>query len=97
MVTLFCARDRRTPSLHPSRENAWIRIAVLTVALAVVPEIATAQTALSLDDALRISIGLAMLPANEEPNKPLAVIKIVGLTAAMILLGVGVYVLGNRK
>src|ERR1700712_1351223 len=56
MVTLFCARDRRTPSLHPSRENAWIRIAVLTVALAVVPEIATAQTALSLDDALRISI-----------------------------------------
>jgi amino acid transporter len=44
-----------------------------------------------------ISIGLAMLPANDEPNKPLAVIKIVGLTAAMIAVGVGLYVLGNRK
>ena len=40
-----------------------------------------------------ISIGLAMFPADDEPNKPLAVIKIVGLTAAMILLGVGLYVL----
>jgi amino acid transporter len=44
-----------------------------------------------------ISIGLAMLPADDEPNKPLAVIKIVGLTAAMILLGVALYVIGNRK
>jgi amino acid transporter len=44
-----------------------------------------------------ISICLAMLPADDEPNKPLAVIKIVGLTAAMILVGVGLYVLGNRK
>jgi amino acid transporter len=44
-----------------------------------------------------ISIALAMLPANDEPNKPLAVIKIVGLTAAMIAVGVGLYVLGNRK
>jgi len=44
-----------------------------------------------------VSIGLAMLPADDEPNKPLAVIKIVGLTAAMIALGVGLYVLGSRK
>ncbi|MDQ2767271.1 MAG: APC family permease [Gemmatimonadota bacterium] len=44
-----------------------------------------------------ISIALAMLPANDEPNKPLAVIKIVGLTAAMVALGVALYVLGNRK
>lgn len=44
-----------------------------------------------------ISIGLAMLPAEDEPNKPLAVIKIVGLTAAMVAVGVGLYVLGNRK
>jgi amino acid transporter len=44
-----------------------------------------------------ISIGLAMLPAEDEPNKPLAVIKIVGLTAAMIALGVALYVLGNRN
>jgi len=44
-----------------------------------------------------ISIGLAMLPADDEPNKPLAVIKIVGLTAAMIAVGVGLYVAGRRK
>ena len=44
-----------------------------------------------------ISVGLAMLPADDEPNKPLAVIKIVGLTLAMIALGVGLYVAGRRK
>jgi len=43
-----------------------------------------------------ISIGLAMLPADDEPNKPLAVIKIVGLTAALVGLGLALYVLGNR-
>ena len=44
-----------------------------------------------------ISIGLSMLPADDEPNKPLAVIKIVGLTVAMIAVGVGLYVAGRRK
>ena len=44
-----------------------------------------------------ISIGLAMLPADDEPNKPLAVIKIVGLSALMIAFGVGLYVVGRRK
>jgi amino acid transporter len=44
-----------------------------------------------------ISIGLAMLPADDEPNKPLAVIKIVGLSALMIAFGVGLYVAGRRK
>jgi amino acid transporter len=44
-----------------------------------------------------ISVGLAMLPADDEPNKPLAVIKIIGLTAAMIGVGVGLYVAGRRK
>jgi amino acid transporter len=44
-----------------------------------------------------ISVGLAMLPADDEPNKPLAVIKIVGLTAAMMAVGVGLYVAGRRK
>jgi hypothetical protein len=44
-----------------------------------------------------IAIGLAMLPADDEPNKPLAVIKIVGLSAAMIAFGVGLYVVGRRK
>ena len=44
-----------------------------------------------------ISVGLAMLPADDEPNKPLSVLKIVGLTAAMIGVGVGHYVVGRRK
>ncbi|MBK5186653.1 MAG: APC family permease [Gemmatimonadaceae bacterium] len=44
-----------------------------------------------------ISIGLSMLPADDEPNKPLAVAKVIGLTAAMIAVGVGLYVLGRRK
>ena len=44
-----------------------------------------------------ISVGLAMLPADDEPNKPLAVIKIIGLTAVMIGVGVGLYVAGRRK
>jgi glutamate:GABA antiporter len=44
-----------------------------------------------------ISVGLAMLPADDEPNKPLAVAKIGGLTIAMIAIGVGLYVVGRRK
>jgi hypothetical protein len=44
-----------------------------------------------------ISVGLAMLPADDEPNKPLAVLKIVGLTAAMIGVGVILYIAGRRK
>jgi amino acid transporter len=44
-----------------------------------------------------ISIGLAMLPADDEPNKPLAVVKILGLTAAMLVVGVGLYVIGQRR
>jgi amino acid transporter len=44
-----------------------------------------------------ISVALAMLPADDEPNKPLAVIKIIGLTVVMIGVGVGLYVAGRRK
>jgi glutamate:GABA antiporter len=44
-----------------------------------------------------ISVGLAMLPPDDEPNKPLAVAKIGGLTIAMIAIGVGLYVVGRRK
>ena len=43
-----------------------------------------------------ISIGLAMLPADDEQNKPLAVLKVMGLTVAMIAVGVGLYVVGRR-
>jgi amino acid transporter len=44
-----------------------------------------------------VSVGLAMLPADDEPNKPLAVLKIIGLTAVMVAVGVGLYVVGRRK
>jgi glutamate:GABA antiporter len=44
-----------------------------------------------------ISVGLAMLPSDDEPNKPLAVLKIIGLTAVMIGVGVGLYAAGRRK
>jgi amino acid transporter len=44
-----------------------------------------------------IAIGLSMVPAENEPNKPLAIIKIVGLSAATILFGVILYVAGRRK
>jgi glutamate:GABA antiporter len=44
-----------------------------------------------------ISVVLAMLPSDDEPNKPLAVLKIIGLTAVMIGVGVGLYAAGRRK
>jgi hypothetical protein len=40
---------------------------------------------------------LAAFPADDEPNKPLAVIKVLGLTALMVGSGVLVYVLGKRS
>jgi amino acid transporter len=43
------------------------------------------------------SIGLALIPAESEPNKPLAVIKVAGLTLALVLAGALVYVLGRRR
>ena len=42
------------------------------------------------------SIGLAMVPAADEPDKALAVIKVVGLTVALVAVGAGVYVAGRR-
>jgi amino acid transporter len=40
---------------------------------------------------------LATFPADDEPNKPLAVIKVLGLTALMIGSGALVYILGRRN
>ena len=37
------------------------------------------------------SIGLSVLPTADEQNKPLAVVKILGLTLALVLVGVGLY------
>jgi amino acid transporter len=44
-----------------------------------------------------ISAVLAAFPADDEPNKPLAVIKVLGLTALMIGSGVVVYLIGKRN
>lgn len=43
------------------------------------------------------AIGLAMLPAADEPNKALAVTKIIGLTAILIGTGWGVFAHSRRK
>ncbi|HVR72375.1 MAG TPA: APC family permease [Vicinamibacteria bacterium] len=42
-----------------------------------------------------VSIGLALLPAPDEPRKLLAVGKVVGLSLALVLAGVAVYVRGR--
>jgi amino acid transporter len=44
-----------------------------------------------------VSIVLACIPPDEEPNKPLAVIKVVGSSAVLIAVGVFVYVAGRRR
>jgi len=44
-----------------------------------------------------ISIGLAVLPAADEANKPLAVLKIVGLTLLLLALGIALYAMGRRR
>jgi len=43
------------------------------------------------------AIGLAMLPAADEPNKPLAVAKIIGLTGILIGTGWAIYASSRRK
>lgn len=44
-----------------------------------------------------VAIVLACIPADEEPNKTLAVVKIVGLSVLMIGVGAVVYLVGQRK
>jgi amino acid transporter len=44
-----------------------------------------------------IAIVLACVPAADEPNKPLAVAKIVGLSLVLIAIGAIVYFVGRRK
>ena len=43
------------------------------------------------------AIILAVVPRPDEPNKVLAVIKIVGMTVAMLAGGVAIYVGGKRR
>jgi hypothetical protein len=43
------------------------------------------------------AIILAVVPRPDEPNKMLSVIKIVGMTAAMLAAGVAIYASGRRR
>jgi amino acid transporter len=43
------------------------------------------------------SIGLALIPAQDEPNRTLAVVKVAGLTLALVAAGTLVYILGKRS
>jgi glutamate:GABA antiporter len=43
------------------------------------------------------TIALSVLPPSDEPNKPLAVFKIVGGCGALVLIGVGLYWTGRRR
>ena len=43
------------------------------------------------------AIGLALLPAADEPNKPLAVVKIVGLTGVLLGVGAAIYAFSRRR
>ena len=44
-----------------------------------------------------VSIVLACIPPDEEPNKMLAVVKVVGSSAVLVAIGAGVYLLGRRR
>ena len=43
------------------------------------------------------TILLSLLPQPDEPNKPLAVLKIVGLTAILVAVGAWIYIAGKRR
>ena len=58
--------------------------------------VATALAALGFATTLG-SIGLALIPADDEPNQILAVAKVAGLTLVLIAAGTMVYVLGKRS
>ena len=44
-----------------------------------------------------VSIVLACVPADEEPNKPLAVVKVVGSSVVLVVIGIAVYLAGRRS
>ena len=44
-----------------------------------------------------ISIVLACIPPDDEPNKTLAVVKVVGLSLLLVGIGVVVYMIGRRR
>jgi amino acid transporter len=44
-----------------------------------------------------LTIVLSLIPQPDEPNKPLALLKIVGGTGVLVLVGVGIYAAGRRR
>ena len=44
-----------------------------------------------------MTIALSLIPQPDEPNKPLAVFKTVGMTLVLIVVGMLVYALGKRR
>lgn len=58
--------------------------------------VAIALAALGLTTTL-VSIGLSLVPADDEPNKPLAVLKVAGLSVLLVLAGAAAYVAGKRR
>jgi amino acid transporter len=44
-----------------------------------------------------VTIGLSVIPQPDEPNKPLALFKIIGGTGALVLIGSWLYIAGKRR
>jgi len=44
-----------------------------------------------------LTIVLSLIPQPDEPNKPLALVKIIGGTGALVLVGVWLYLSGKRR
>ncbi len=44
-----------------------------------------------------VAIGLSLVPAEDEPNKPLAVLKVAGLSLLLVLAGAAVFAIGKRR
>ena len=44
-----------------------------------------------------LTIALSLIPPPDEPNKPLAVFKIIGGCGALVLVGVWIYIAGKRR
>jgi amino acid transporter len=44
-----------------------------------------------------MTIALSLIPQPDEPNKPLALLKIVGGTGALVVVGVSIYIAGKQR
>jgi len=44
-----------------------------------------------------MTIALSLIPQQDEPNKPLAMLKVIGGCGALVGIGAGIYWAGKRK